>query len=322
MTPPMAAARRTLGAGRARTTKHDERGAGDGRLHPRSTARRRSGHSTAATMIATFAPETAVRCDSPARRKSSSSTGSMPPGVADHQARQQPGRPRASVRAEESASPSRSAPASSCQPAGPRPGTVARAPTAPPHVVTGSGWRGPARARSGCRGAGPPPLLRREQQDRGLQPPADARRAARSRSRRPGPGAGRPGEQGGSASSSRSTVTAGALVGSAAGAPGRTPTGRRSGDRHRREHGQHDGVRRTAAPGAHGQGHVGADAAGRRPGGDGRPHRAHRPQRPGRRASRRSGLPPRLRPAGPSPSGSHRHQILSSSARVGPMPWT
>ena len=75
VTAPMAAARTTLGLGRARITKPTSTSPATTAWTRRSTARRRSGHSTAVRTIATFAPDTAVRCASPARSKSSSAPG-------------------------------------------------------------------------------------------------------------------------------------------------------------------------------------------------------------------------------------------------------
>ena len=67
---PIAAARRTLGLGVARTTKPASATPATTAWMRRRTARRRRGHRMPRTMIATLAPETAVRWASPARLKS------------------------------------------------------------------------------------------------------------------------------------------------------------------------------------------------------------------------------------------------------------
>ena len=94
VTAPMAAARTTLGLGRASTTKPIEHQPATTACTRRSTARRRSGHRTAVSTIATFAPDTAVRWASPARRKSSSEHRVHRARVAHDEPRQQSGRPR------------------------------------------------------------------------------------------------------------------------------------------------------------------------------------------------------------------------------------
>jgi hypothetical protein len=61
VTAPIAAARTTLGLGRARTTNRISAIPATMASTRRSTPRLRNGHRTPATTIATFAPETAVR---------------------------------------------------------------------------------------------------------------------------------------------------------------------------------------------------------------------------------------------------------------------
>jgi hypothetical protein len=58
---PIAAARTTLGLGRASTTKATSANPATSACTRRSTARRRNGHRTPVIAIATFAPDTAVR---------------------------------------------------------------------------------------------------------------------------------------------------------------------------------------------------------------------------------------------------------------------
>src|SRR5262249_29080887 len=107
---PMAAARSTLGEGRANTTKPtvaSPPAAADSRGPAPS---RRATKRTAPTTYTRLAPETATRCDSPAVRKSATSTGS----IAEVSPTARPGsRPAAPVGRPEAAacSPARSRPA-------------------------------------------------------------------------------------------------------------------------------------------------------------------------------------------------------------------
>ncbi len=68
---PMTPARRTLGDGRARTTKPNRAAATQPACSHGPNRLRRMTTVAAAMMIAQFAPETATRCDIPAVRKSS-----------------------------------------------------------------------------------------------------------------------------------------------------------------------------------------------------------------------------------------------------------
>ena len=151
----------------------------------RSTARRRSGHSTAGRARSRRSrPDTAVRCASPARRKSSVEHRVHGAGVADDEARAA-GRPAADPAPvpAEAASPSRSAPAARCssprlrRPASGgaagrerrrrrrrRPAAATRRP------ATRTGWPGSSSRHPSAGG---------EQQDRGVEPRASvARRSA------------------------------------------------------------------------------------------------------------------------------------------------
>ena len=116
VTAPMAAARRTLALGPARTTNPPSTSPATTACTLRSTTRRRSGHRTPVITIATFAPDTAVRCVRPARRKSSSSTGSMARVSPTTSPGSSPADLRSSTRPAEAASPSRRDPAARCSP--------------------------------------------------------------------------------------------------------------------------------------------------------------------------------------------------------------
>ena len=114
VTAPMAAARTTLGLGRARITNPISARTATAACTRRSTARRRRGRRTPARTIATFAPDTAVRCASPARRKSSSSTGSMAVVSPTTRPGSSPAGAGSSTRRADSRSASRSPPAVAC----------------------------------------------------------------------------------------------------------------------------------------------------------------------------------------------------------------
>ena len=161
----------------------------------RSTARRRSGQRTAAITIATLAPDTAVRWESPACRKSSTSSGSIRRVSPTTRPGSSPAGRGSSVPARGVGSARRAArpPSAARSRARPR-GPAARAPTAPPprrRPVAGRRGEDPRPHRLTGQQL-PPPLLGREQQHRGVQvPDAAPPRAARSRSRPRRSGAGR-----------------------------------------------------------------------------------------------------------------------------------
>jgi hypothetical protein len=77
-TSPIAAARRTLGSGRASTTNPNaHKTPSAGTPHDRRPAQRARPRTNASTMVK-FAPDTAVRCERPAVRKSSTTWSGMP----------------------------------------------------------------------------------------------------------------------------------------------------------------------------------------------------------------------------------------------------
>ncbi len=135
VTAPIAAARRTLGVGRASTTKATSATPATAACHRRSTARRRSGHSTHASTIATFAPDTAVRWERPATRNSSTRTGSSARRSPTARPGTRPAARSSSTRWEDPSSPSRSDAASVC--------------TAPGSPTTSGGPRAESTATSG-----------------------------------------------------------------------------------------------------------------------------------------------------------------------------
>jgi hypothetical protein len=147
--PPIAAARRTLGDGRARITK-PTRATAHAAPASRGPARHhRATSSTAPTTIATFAPETAHRWVIPVARKSSATAGSRrevspstrpgssPPGPdgSDAHARRSPSRSPPAARCAHGARPTCSGAAGTDSTAAvrsPPPGAVSR-----PEVTTG-----------------------------------------------------------------------------------------------------------------------------------------------------------------------------------------
>jgi hypothetical protein len=154
VTAPMAAARTTLGLGRARMTKPISARPATTACTRRSTARRRSGHSTPIRTIATFAPDTAVRWESPARRKSSSSTGSMAWVSPTTSPGSNPAGRGPRTRAADVASPWRSAPAIRwSRPASPTGVGGPRAETTATSTLPGSGGDTPTRTRTLCPGS-------------------------------------------------------------------------------------------------------------------------------------------------------------------------
>jgi hypothetical protein len=171
-TAPMAAARTTLGLGRASTTNPARAIPATTACTRRSTARRRNGHRTPARMMATFAPETAVRCARPARRKSSTSTGSMARVSPTTSPGSRPAGRSSSTRPADSLNPSRRTPAARCS--HPGSSSVVGGPRAETTATTSSPGRGtavPTRARTGCPGRS------------SRQPSAGANRSTGARSR-------------------------------------------------------------------------------------------------------------------------------------------
>ena len=153
VTAPMAAARTTLADGRARTTKPMSPSSATAACTRRSTARRRSGHNTAASTIATLAPDTAVRCARPALRKSSSRTGSLRLRSPTTSPGSRPAGGGGSTLAADSPSASRTRPAADCHQAG---GATAdggsRAETTATTVSPGRGAATDTRALTRCPG--------------------------------------------------------------------------------------------------------------------------------------------------------------------------
>jgi hypothetical protein len=153
-TAPIAAARSTLALGPARTTNPSSARPATPAWARRSSARRRKGHSTPATTMATFAPDTAVRCDKPARRNCSTSTGSMPLVSPTTRPGSSPAARSSSVRCADPASPLRTSSAPRWI-AGGSPTRVG-GPRADSTATTSSPGRGravPTRARTGWPGA-------------------------------------------------------------------------------------------------------------------------------------------------------------------------
>ena len=181
VTAPMAAARTTLGLGRARTTKPTSASPATTACTRRSTARRRSGQRTPASTMATFAPDTAVRCARPARPKSSSSTGSMARVSPTTRPGSRPAGPGSRTRS----APSPRAPAAAlrrpaAQPRARRPAWAARARRPPRRRRPPAGARETdADADLLARGQAYPPVARREEQHAGVG-------AGGSLARRPG----------------------------------------------------------------------------------------------------------------------------------------
>lgn len=154
VTAPMAAARTTLGLGRASTTNPTRTTAATSACTRRSTARRRRGRRTPARTIATFAPDTAVRCASPADRKSSSSTGSMVVVSPTTSPGSSPAAAGSSTRCAESRSAPRRLPAVCWR--GPAPPTGVGDPRALSTATVCSPGRGsetPTRTRTCCPGS-------------------------------------------------------------------------------------------------------------------------------------------------------------------------
>jgi hypothetical protein len=153
VTAPIAAARSTLGEGRARITKPASATTAMSTWTLRSTARRRSGQSTAASTIPTFAPETAVRCANPALRNSSSSTGSARLVSPTTSPGSRPAARGGRTRTEESARAARTSPAAPCHQLG-LPTAVGgpRADTTATTVSPGRGAATETRARTGWPG--------------------------------------------------------------------------------------------------------------------------------------------------------------------------
>ena len=108
---PIAAARTTLGPGRASTTKPASPRPATSTCTPGRTPRRRSGHRMPVSTIATFAPETAVRWESPALRKSAVRSGSIARVSPTTRPGSSPAGRSSSVRAAEAVRPSRRTPA-------------------------------------------------------------------------------------------------------------------------------------------------------------------------------------------------------------------